>query len=165
MRYDLAFFLCYCKSFLGADEKNDGEGNDFYSLLSISSHLNDLWVWKAHRSERTVQKRTVYFKIFALIGTHTWYLRGNNGKDWYDLNWTIGDELAIESSALPRFNSIALTLSKSGYEEHINHIKPTTYVTLPLPFRYSSSFLPLSLSHISILELEHHIVANEYTAE
>jgi hypothetical protein len=31
MRFDLAFFLCCCKSFLGSDDSED----DFYSLLSI----------------------------------------------------------------------------------------------------------------------------------
>uniref|UniRef100_A0A7S1UVB4 J domain-containing protein n=1 Tax=Grammatophora oceanica TaxID=210454 RepID=A0A7S1UVB4_9STRA len=32
VRYDLAFFLCCCKSFLGSDSEN---GEDFYSLLKV----------------------------------------------------------------------------------------------------------------------------------
>ena len=33
MRYDLAFFLCCCKSFFGSDEANGKE--DFYTLLGL----------------------------------------------------------------------------------------------------------------------------------
>jgi DnaJ-class molecular chaperone len=34
MRYDLAFFLCCCKTFLGSDDSGPDAG-DFYSLLDL----------------------------------------------------------------------------------------------------------------------------------
>ena len=51
MRYDLAFFLCCCKSFLGADENADGEGGDFYSLLSIPKDSSQDEIKRAYKRQ------------------------------------------------------------------------------------------------------------------
>ena len=47
MRYDLAFFLCCCKSFLGSDNRDDGE--DFYALLGIQRDATPEEIKKAYK--------------------------------------------------------------------------------------------------------------------
>lgn len=49
MRYDLAFFLCCCKSFLGSDE--DSSGNDFYALLGISKESTQDEIKRAYKRQ------------------------------------------------------------------------------------------------------------------
>lgn len=48
MRYDLAFFLCCCKSFLGGDES--GEEN-FYSLLEVEKDASYEDIKKAYKKK------------------------------------------------------------------------------------------------------------------
>lgn len=50
MRYDLAFFLCCCKSFLGHDE-SDADGNDFYSLLGIPRESTQDEIKRAYKRQ------------------------------------------------------------------------------------------------------------------
>mmetsp|Transcript_2559 Transcript_2559/g.3631 ORF Transcript_2559/g.3631 Transcript_2559/m.3631 type:complete len:596 (+) Transcript_2559:218-2005(+) len=54
MRYDLAFFLCCCKSFLGADETTDGGEGDFYTRLGIERDATAEEIKKAYK-KRSLQ--------------------------------------------------------------------------------------------------------------
>jgi hypothetical protein len=47
MRYDLAFFLCCCKSFLGADE--GGSAENFYGLLGVESDASQDEIKRAYK--------------------------------------------------------------------------------------------------------------------
>eukprot|EP00548_Thalassiothrix_antarctica_P013770 CAMPEP_0194166812 /NCGR_PEP_ID=MMETSP0154-20130528/2319_1 /TAXON_ID=1049557 /ORGANISM="Thalassiothrix antarctica, Strain L6-D1" /LENGTH=675 /DNA_ID=CAMNT_0038877587 /DNA_START=57 /DNA_END=2084 /DNA_ORIENTATION=+ len=49
MRYDLAFFLCCCKSFFGSDDVADGE--DFYSLLGLERDASQDDIKKAYKKK------------------------------------------------------------------------------------------------------------------
>jgi DnaJ-class molecular chaperone len=51
MRYDLAFFLCCCKSFLGSDNEN---GEDFYTLLEVDRDASPEELKKAYK-KRSLQ--------------------------------------------------------------------------------------------------------------
>lgn len=46
VRYDLAFFLCCCKSFLGS---HDEEGKDFYSLMGVERDATPEEIKKAYK--------------------------------------------------------------------------------------------------------------------
>mmetsp|Transcript_12906 Transcript_12906/g.18015 ORF Transcript_12906/g.18015 Transcript_12906/m.18015 type:complete len:594 (+) Transcript_12906:155-1936(+) len=48
MRYDLAFALCCCKSFLGSD---DVEGGDFYSLLEVDRDASGDEIKRAYKRQ------------------------------------------------------------------------------------------------------------------
>jgi DnaJ-class molecular chaperone len=48
MRYDLAFFLCCCKSFLGSDSE---EGQDFYSLLGLQRDATPDEIKRAYKKQ------------------------------------------------------------------------------------------------------------------
>jgi DnaJ domain len=49
MRYDLAFFLCCCKSFLGSDD--DSDGNDFYARLGIPKDSSQDEIKRAYKRQ------------------------------------------------------------------------------------------------------------------
>lgn len=49
MRYDLAFFLCCCKSFLGTDENTDGD--NYYSLLGIDRDATQDEIKRAYKRQ------------------------------------------------------------------------------------------------------------------
>jgi hypothetical protein len=49
MRYDLSFFLCCCKSFLGAEETQ--EGGDFYVLLALERDASPEEIKKAYKRQ------------------------------------------------------------------------------------------------------------------
>lgn len=48
MRYDLSFFLCCCKSFLGSDNE---EGEDFYSLLGVERDASQDEIKRAYKRQ------------------------------------------------------------------------------------------------------------------
>jgi len=48
MRYDLAFFLCCCKSFLGSSSQREGE-EDFYEILSIDRDATPEEIKRAYK--------------------------------------------------------------------------------------------------------------------
>jgi hypothetical protein len=50
MRYDLAFFLCCCKSFLGSDESAQ-EGGDFYKLLGLEKDASPDEIKRAYKRQ------------------------------------------------------------------------------------------------------------------
>ena len=47
VRYDLAFFLCCCKSFLGDDPSTE----DFYQLLGLDRHASPDEIKKAYKRQ------------------------------------------------------------------------------------------------------------------
>lgn len=49
MRYDLAFFLCCCKSFLGSDP--EGEGEDYYALLGLQRDATPEEIKRAYKRQ------------------------------------------------------------------------------------------------------------------
>lgn len=49
MRYDLAFFLCCCKSFLGDDSEQEGE--DFYSMLGVQRDATPDEIKRAYKRQ------------------------------------------------------------------------------------------------------------------
>ena len=49
MRYDLAFFLCCCKSFLGSEEQS--EDGDFYSLLGLDKDASADEIKRAYKRQ------------------------------------------------------------------------------------------------------------------
>jgi hypothetical protein len=49
MRYDLAFFLCCCKSFLGSDDS--GPDGDFYSLLDLQRDADQDEIKRAYKRQ------------------------------------------------------------------------------------------------------------------
>ncbi|VEU44731.1 unnamed protein product [Pseudo-nitzschia multistriata] len=49
MRYDLAFFLCCCRSFLGDGENDDGEASGFYGLLGVESDATPDQIKRAYK--------------------------------------------------------------------------------------------------------------------
>lgn len=51
MRYDLAFFLCCCKSFLGSENEN---GEDFYTLLEVERDASPEELKRAYK-KRSLQ--------------------------------------------------------------------------------------------------------------
>ncbi|GKY96172.1 hypothetical protein MPSEU_000577000 [Mayamaea pseudoterrestris] len=52
MRYDLSFFLCCCKSFLGSSSKKDEE--NFYALLQIDSDASPDEIKRAYKQQSLI---------------------------------------------------------------------------------------------------------------
>lgn len=50
MRYDLAFLLCCCKSFLGPDD-NESDENDYYKLLSVDRDASQEELKRAYKRQ------------------------------------------------------------------------------------------------------------------
>jgi len=50
LRYDLAFFLCCCKSFLGSQAKENGEP-DFYEMLMIDNDVSQDEIKRAYKRQ------------------------------------------------------------------------------------------------------------------